>query len=777
MNQQDILRFQRTAPETDGVTAPLSLNDWIKSSGLDLAFADQYIDDYSRYVNRWYISKKEHAEKETDRVKEKYQTFIKEIGINYESDSIERFIKNIDYDSDRDVETIIPLIAKALKSNIKEFTSAREDIKYQKIKYTIAGTKHGLEKIIRNIIYNVLKQPDIQAKYRAFFSSVNIKDIVNALVVNINEYIDNGQDYYDNDNANAATIRDRFQSQVFDRRILTDMDSAITSLENHQETLASSDTDTQIITSTLDPILIADTVSSSDIKFTADSYINYDITTTSNINYQTISDVMRNTIGCDQWIISVDASGEYTLGKAFSGKNNLNALSIYYPTINYIPGSNIVKESSVGMFFHPHNISIGRYYSHDIKPIILKDKLLAESSYLIPDPELYGNIYNNTSRGLDTPIDHLEDVNWVKRSIQNYGAAGTIKNSKNHSKFFGYTSHNEIKNYHERGLSWSTDMYDFWAGNNDTTWSSSDIFPMQNPYDINYEDRLRSTLPLDATINIDDALEASRHNTCTRCMGDIFGNEWILIKQTQTYDRATRDRLDVELSAEGSHVICTGSTGQDINITSSEATTKVSGTTLESTIYDSHQTLTRWLSRISSLDCREDIDISPSTVYHCSFIDSLYFITSNVPNLYVWHNQFTTLGSTGSDIQIDAGNFKDAHCDPQPTSNESLQYNINSNLSIFTLAPEYYTSTLVTGTSASDVKNDIYSKRNKSPGELWCRDSITGKLARININSSDDIVDIDVTYDILVARTDNNATYFYRIQQGSSHQHPTIVQI
>ena len=681
---------------------------------------------------------------------------------------MERYINNADLESKDDLEAIIPYIARSIKDSITSYTSTREDVKYQKIKYSLSGTKYGLEKIIKNIIYNILRSPDIQIRYKSVFNTTSVKDIVTQLTVRINEYYDISQDYYDNDSVQSTTLRDRFQSQVFNRDILHDLDNALTTLDSQKTTL-SDDTETEIVTGALSPLLISDTISKKDPQYTQQDYINYNITDNDNTNYQTIKSLVESSIGCDQWKLAVDDTGSYNLSKIISHQDNQNHLNIYYPTINYIPSDDhLIEQKELGIFGMPENVALQRYYSHDITPIVLTEKLTPSTVYILPDINVYGSIYNNTVSGFDNPIDHLEDLNWVKSGIYNYGKAGQILNSKNHNKFFGYISTHETQNYHERGPSRSTDKYDFWTGDRDDIWAQSDVFPIENPYNIDYESRIESMIPITINGDLASSLEANRHDTVTKYSVDIFGNEWFLLKQTDTYDRSSRDKLDVEISTEGGQIECVTSGGEDFTVDMSTDTTTIEGGELSATDYMPQKILTDWISNIDGIQCEEPVTLTQIT--NCYHIDGIFFNISNIPEEYTWHSELFTVAQSGN---ISGGHFTDIGCDIQPDTTKDDIYDIDSKLSLFNLDDDYYNSVLMVGTSADNVRNDVYSKQNKILGDVWCREASTGKLEKKFTGVT---VDIDVQHDILVCQQPATAK-FYRIQNDWTGNMPSLAEI
>ena len=280
-------------------------------------------------------------------------------------------------------------------------------------------------------------------------------------------------------------------------------------------------------------------------------------------------------------------------------------------------------------------------------------------------------------------------------------------------------------------------------------------------------------IPLYNLSDIPNSLEISRHTTSTRSSVDIYGNEWSLLKITDSYDRATRDVLNEELSTEGSNITCQTAAGEDINISITSDTTVIDGGTLSASAYQSQKILTDWISSIDGIDCSAEVDVA--TTSNCHYIDGAFFITSNIPNSYIWDTTLQADVPPLTGIDIDAGIFTDKHCDEKLDGTPGDRYEIDSKLSLFTLDSSYYESTLIQGTSGV-VSNDIFSKHNTETGQLYCRDNVEGKIFNIELDS-EHIVDIGIDQDILTVRTDTKNTHFYRIENQVTSSGPTIVRL
>jgi hypothetical protein len=763
---QEIARFEKTTPIVDGEQKPLDYLSWIKQSNLDITLASKYKSQYTAYVSDWYTSSTKATAATKDITNTRYKTFLEEVDIHNATSEENRFISNINYDNKEDLETVIPHLAKSIKESITSYHNVREDVKYQKIKYSISGTRYGLDKIIRNIIYNALRSPGVQEKYKLVFEKFPVKYIVNQLVINIEEYYDLAQDYYDNDKITSkSTLREKFQDQSFPRKLITDVASALTSLDS-QETVLSNDSAVQVITSDLVPLIVSDAIIKIDPEYTIPDYINYSITDNSNTNYQIINSLVYDDIGTDLYSLITDAAGEYELKKISSKKNNHNLLNIYYPTQNYIPSTKYnATDRDIGRLFRPSNVALQRYYSHDITPLILKDKLKPSTTYILPDINLYGNITNNTDKGLDLPITHAVATDWVKSDRTNYARTGYINNSKNHNKFDGYISTNESQNQLERGPARSTDSYDFWGGDEDDIWNHSDIYPVTNIYDYDYDSKTLNMLPIESIQELVD----SRHKSVVKYSTDIYGNEWFLIKTTDQVDRATKDVSDLTPSEESGIFKCTTVGGIGFTFDAGADTLTLDGGSLDGTTYHTTEIMTDWLLAINNVECDEEGIIR--TTYNCNTLDGAFFITRDYRYNHDAEVFDTSLSTT---LTADGRSFTASFpCDNSYspiTPGES--HDIDDRLIPIALGPENYASVLVPSTTALDYSNNIYDKKTVTDGELWVRNSTTSKLTKYR----NDVKDFDIYYDIIYL-LDATGNTFYRVDNDWTESQTSLVLI
>lgn len=132
--------------------SPLSYPSWLKyQSGLA---PDTSIQLYNQYLRTWYAENTLESEKGlSQRIKNDYIQLLKDINFLFSSqEEQDLFLSQIDYNNDEEITLAIPYFVQKLKEISKILSFKREAIKNAKIKYNLAGSNNGLEKILYQYI-------------------------------------------------------------------------------------------------------------------------------------------------------------------------------------------------------------------------------------------------------------------------------------------------------------------------------------------------------------------------------------------------------------------------------------------------------------------------------------------------------------------------------------------------------------------------------------------------------------------------------------------------
>jgi hypothetical protein len=216
-----------------------------------------------------------------------------------------------------------------------------------------------------------------------------------------------------------------------------------------------------------------------------------------------------------------DTSSQYITGSFSSPSAPVrNLLNRYQPTVNSIALTGRRHESQIGGHLLPHNTAVLTYASIRPRPFFLEERIIPGEMYVFPDPELYGNGFGGGLIENIAPIDHIEDVTWLKADYVNIGMAGMAINTNKLPLFYNYTSKENTLNHAQHGVSRFTDNFDFWTGSiSGSVWANDDVYPLieANRYTINSRQ---------------DDLLTDLCNTIYKWRTDIYGNEYILHKES-----------------------------------------------------------------------------------------------------------------------------------------------------------------------------------------------------------------------------------------------------
>ena len=181
---------------TDGVyrdtVAPFSFLDFINNTQADYS-PEEYSSFYSAYLQSWYSQQGTSKQVQETEFKDYYRQFIKEIAINYTTETEKRFLEKIDFNDPADLDVAIPFFANRLKDIALFYKKKRDESKYVIDRNKIKGSTTGLEKAIFDNIYNFIfnTEDSLITQNQSVFTAVE------NLGIEIEEFIDVYGDYFD----------------------------------------------------------------------------------------------------------------------------------------------------------------------------------------------------------------------------------------------------------------------------------------------------------------------------------------------------------------------------------------------------------------------------------------------------------------------------------------------------------------------------------------------------------------------------------------------------
>lgn len=474
-------------------TQPLTYIQWLERVQTQVNNSEDLTVQYNKYLIKW----SEHqglTEARTNKlIVNKYKQLLRNIALNYTTSEEKRFLSNIDYDNFHHVESAIPFFASKIKQISLYVANQREQIKQQKLSFSNLGSIQGVTRDLSNQILSEFDNPAIKPKYTPSRGETKFH-------VSLIELYDYSKKYF-TDQVPVTT------SDVFAP-------------------------DGEIVQSVLEQckpqLVLATNIS---LLLNGTSSVDQDIQKISPgefYNYQPAIDTV-NKLKHDEYAEKYSGSSMYSLsGQVLTQlytpiapwRNMLNRGMVCVN--NQQQSDDIRSLDQIGGVFKPDKMGLLTYYSH--KPTLrLTDTTRIVDS--LQDVRIHGNsVLNNT---LLNPVDHQENVMWIKADASNPGLHGDIVDDQSLAKFSGYRSFEEVSLIPAQGVSRSTDVFDFFQGDRGSTWHNSDVF---EPLAINLFD-------LDTR---QDTLIVT-HDTLYQWRTDVYGNEYALYKSIRP-PRAPQDK-------------------------------------------------------------------------------------------------------------------------------------------------------------------------------------------------------------------------------------------
>lgn len=464
------------------VVNPMTYINWLERVQSVSSQTENLTRLYNEYLNRW-SELNQLSQAQTDKLMfNRYKQLLQNITLNYTTPEERRFLSNIDYNNIRHVESAIPFFASKIKQISLHVALQRDIIKEQKATYSNLGSVDGLIRDVSNQVLLNLQDPGIKTNYEPAERELKFN-------VGVVELYDYSKDYFKSTETYTDLTMFQSQNEII-QQVLRECQPVLV-LNTDVSLLLSGDV-------TLDQNI--DNLNESE-------FYNY-VKSTDNLNKLKQSDYTNKYLGSSMFTLSAGLVSKLTdadtpwADMLNRGKVNIN---------NSQHTNDMRTPGQIGGFFKPQHMGLLTYHSHAPR-LRITDTTVDHD--LLQDIRIHGNsVYNDT---LNHPIDHDEDVTWIKADSSNPGLFGDIIDDQTHAKFSGYRSVEENTLYPRQGVSRSTDSFDFFTPDRHANWANSDIFELQdiNRFDI---DSRQQTLRV-------------THDTLYQWRTDVFGNEFALYK-------------------------------------------------------------------------------------------------------------------------------------------------------------------------------------------------------------------------------------------------------
>ena len=560
--------------------APLSFQDWLKYNNALFTNADDFLYRYQSYLNNWYDVKNLQKPARENITKSLYTLLINEIVLSFTSSDERRFLKNIDFNNNRDLAVAVPFFAKKVKDICLYYSTLRDDVKTSVIKYNLKGSIYGTESLIYNQISKSLETEDLTELITSL--NLSLSDIRNNMVIDIEELFDEYPNYYDVSPNLPASAYNATNSQEeyfsanqydIDKTLFLNFDSAIISAITAYPFYI-------VELGTNNFAIDYPRVKSDSFEFLKDSnFINTVNTQTSeNLNLNLNESSVIKYMGNDFYYLSTNSTGtEYLTGRLFSAESNFaNYLNKRYPSVAAIPSLSFTRSAKeIGLFFKPDKLGLSNFSNFGIDLTVNKLRLSADTVYIFPDPSQFGNISGLTEEEFDNPIIYTDLSYFNKIDFSNQYKFGDSISGPYFQTFRAYQTREQSLNISLNGISRYTDSQDFFSGYEKNTWANKDVFPIvpQNVFPI--DERVEKLYSI--------------NKTATQFKSDIYGNDYVLYKDVhpnKALSNQARDnsgkKIYYALTIDG-HVFFDSVSGYNFNYSEYEPDKGYTGILLKTT--------------------------------------------------------------------------------------------------------------------------------------------------------------------------------------------------
>jgi hypothetical protein len=476
-----LVKYSITNPnEVDykDTVAPFSFLDFINNTQADYS-PEEYSSFYSSYLQLWHADQGGSEEEQKTQFKDYYRQFIKEIVVNYTTETEKRFLEKINFNDPADLDVAIPFFANRLKDIALFYKKKRDEGKYVIDRNKMKGSQTGLEKAIFDNIYNFIfnSEDALDTENDEVFKAVQ------GLGVEIEEFVDVYGDYFDvPDTADGNNINE------IDPKYWLDPDG-IEAITGELNWIGA------IRTFTINPPAITpeeyDAICNPDNELVQlyNQYKKGGIPL--NEFYALKRALVQKYIGTDVYYIDTTSSPAVS-GVMFTADNPAaNALNLQGADTATVPSGQQKLLRDVGLNFQPDDIGLFKLQAETYNYEIDRSALEEDKVYIFPDPAKFGNVSTNPQA--DYPVYYKFDHRGNTRNVSSGFTAGDPKTTNKVTTFESFTTK-------ERNTTQLKDLNDI-------------------SYKLNFTDLYNEGL-------------VSKHQT------DVYGNEYALFKAEPLKPRA-----------------------------------------------------------------------------------------------------------------------------------------------------------------------------------------------------------------------------------------------
>jgi len=390
--------------------------------------------DYQVYIKTWNNVTTVTYKDYNTIVREEFIQFLKTVALNYTTAEEKRYLTNIDFNNNDDLEIAVPFFASKVKQVLLYFASKRDSYVIDLQLAQGKGSVQGVTNYIKTTVIETIFGNDI---FPPITSQQPLSAVSAQLSVEIEEGYDIFNDYFDLDPYqppsfyNATGKRaDYFTSNTntSDPNLFLDLDKSIIDLINSER-----------------PVLLqlkslVVNVNTPNINLLQPKdFQNYDTIQRNNLTLLLNAQLIKKFTGTDFYYLSTNTFGKSVTGLLFEADSPYaNLLNVYSPSTLTVPESSALYERDVGLFFKPTIQSILQLqtpFTYEIRPDISLSAV-----YVFPDPNSYGNISGVSKTDHISPFKFIQQGSQIQKNISSNNALANSNVTKNDFTFESYHS-------------------------------------------------------------------------------------------------------------------------------------------------------------------------------------------------------------------------------------------------------------------------------------------------------------------------------------------------
>jgi hypothetical protein len=473
----------------------------------DLNNPNEIIEEYNSYLVDWKKFKTQKQVTDNNYTFEIYKDFLKNINLDNLSTDIQNFINQLDYDDPYEVDLAVHYFSESITREFNRLKDYREELRFNVPKNNLKSSKLGIEKYLKAHLLRLVLQPDFYANIGTKKVKINKSKLSSRLKIFFNRYATKSPNLIDSDLA-----------PYYDNKV--DLKKSVKELSKNtiQALQINSKNKKYLQTSKKVKLVINKTYT--DWEKLPERYFAGENKKLENLNINLFSGLKEKYLSTDLFLLS-GTNENYTLNKIFEADKPFSNLYRYYNPVVAKDYGTKIREDLLPFQLSYNNAGLAIALSKNLTYNVNLSALSGE--FVVPDPS---RIQSGIGLGISSvkrsvPINYNADNSWIKNNEN----VSINVNDNSALKGTGYQSKENSLQYTPNGINKVTDEISFWEGDGQIVWKNKDVYER---YSLNLYPE---------TERFNDLLILNSTNTQVR--SDVYGNEFILLKDTRPKRKAS----------------------------------------------------------------------------------------------------------------------------------------------------------------------------------------------------------------------------------------------